>query len=84
MTRYTNVKVNISKWQREKLLRAIDVNCPAVSIRLSHEDLEGNDILAVTDLQAIKLDKALENGKGITIRMSSEQLKHNKNIEVVF
>ena len=84
MTRYTKIKVNISKGQKEKLQHAIKAGCPAVSIRLGHEDLEGDDILAVTDWQDKKLTKALENGKGITIRMSSKQLKHNKKTEVVF
>ena len=81
MTRYVNVKVNISEGQKEKLQHAIKAGCPAVSIRLGHEDLQGNDILAVTNSQAKKLAKAHENGKGITIRMSSSQLKHNKKIE---
>ena len=81
MTRYINVKVNISEWQKEKLQHAIKSNCSAVSICLAHEDLQGNDILAVTHSQANKLAKAHENGKGITIRMSSNQLKHNKKVE---
>ena len=81
MTRYVNVKVNISEGQKEKLQRAIKAACPAVSIRLSHEDLQGNDILAVNSSQVKKLAKAHENGKGITIRMSSSQLKHNTKIE---
>ena len=81
MTSYTNVKVNISEGQKEKLQHAIKAGCLAVSICLGHEDLEGDDILAVTDSQAKKFAKALENGKGITIRMSLKQLKHNKKIE---
>ena len=81
MTRYTNVKVNIWEGQKEKLQHAIKVGCPAVSIRLGHEDLEGNDILAVTNSQVKKLVKADENGRGITIRMSSNQLKHNMKTE---
>ena len=82
MTKYTNVKVNISDGRKEKLQHAIKVDCPAVSIRLGREDLEGNDILAVTNSQVKKLAKALENCKCITIRMSLKQLKHNKKIEV--
>ena len=81
MTTYTNVKVNISEGRKEKLQHAIKAGCPAVSIRLGHKDLQGNDILAVTNSQAKKLTKAHENGKGITIRMSSSQLKHNTKIE---
>ena len=53
MTMYTNVKkkVNISEGQKEKLQHAIKAGCPAVSIRLGHEYLEGNDILAVINSQ---------------------------------
>ena len=52
-----------------------------VSIRLGHEDLQGNDTLAITNSQAKKMTKAHENRKGITIRMTSKQLKHNTKIE---
>ena len=61
MARYTNIKVNISEGQKEKLQHAIKAGCPAVSIHLGHEDLQGNDILAVTNSQAKKLAKA-QNG----------------------
>ena len=44
MTRYTNVKVNISGGQKEKLQHANKAGCSAVSIRLHYKDLEGNDI----------------------------------------
>ena len=44
MTRYVNVRVNISEGQKEKLQHAIKASCLAVSIHLGHEDLEGNDI----------------------------------------
>ena len=81
MTRYMNTKVNISEGQKEKLQHAIEANCSAVSIRLGHEDLRGNDIIAITESQAKELAKAYENGKGIMIRMSSRQLKHNKKVE---
>ena len=81
MMRYINVKVNISEGQKEKLQHAIKAGCSAVSIRLGHEDLQGNDIIAITNSQAEKMTKAHENGKGITIRMTSKQLKHNTKIE---
>ena len=81
MTEYINVKVNISEGQKEKLQHAIKAGCPTVSIRLGHEDLQGNDIIAITSSQAKKIAKAHENGKGITIRMPSKQLKHNTKIE---
>ena len=81
MTKYTNVIVNISEGQKEKLQHAIKASCSAVSIRLGHKDLQGNDNIAVTNSPAKRLAKAHENGKGITIRMPSKQLKHNKKIE---
>ena len=81
MTQYINVKVKISEGQKEKLQHAVKENYPTVSIRLGHEDLKGNDIIAITKSQAKKLTKAHENGKGITITMSSKQLKHNTKIE---
>ena len=78
MTKYTNVKVNISEGQKEKLHHAIKAGFSATSIHLGHKDLQGNDIIAVSNSQAKKLAKSQENGKGITIRMTSNQLKHNK------
>ena len=81
MTKYINVKVNISEGQKEKLQHAIKANCSDVSICLGHEDLHGNDIIAVTNSQAKKITNAYKNGKGITIRMSSSQLKHKRKIE---
>ena len=81
MTQYINVKVKISEGQKEKLQHALKANCPTISIRLNHEDLNGNDILAVTRSQAKKMAKAYEDGKGITIRLTSKQLKHNMKTE---
>ena len=48
MTRYTNVKVNISERQKEKLQHTIKVGCSEVRIHLGNKDREGNDIFAVT------------------------------------
>ena len=81
MTQYINVKVNISEWQKEKLQHALKANCPTVTIRLDHEDLNGNDILAITKTQAKYLDKSREDGKSFIIRMTSKQLKHNMKVE---
>ena len=76
--RYVNAKVNISEGQKETLQHAIKVSCSVVCIRLGHEDLKGNDILAVTNSQAKKLAKAQENGKIITIRMTLKQQYENR------
>ena len=79
MAQYVNVKVKISEWQKEKLQHALKANCPTISIRLDHEDLNGNDILAVTKSQPKNLAKAHEDGKSFTVRMTSKQ--HNMKVE---
>ena len=45
---YTNVKVHISEGQKQKLQNVIQTGGP-VSIRLGHEDLNGEDILLLTN-----------------------------------
>ena len=81
MSQYINVKVKISEWQKEKLQHALKANCPTVTIRLDHEDLNGNDILAVTKSQAKNLAKAHEEGKSFTVKMTLKQIKHNMKVE---
>ena len=80
--RYVNVKVNISEGQKQKLQTALHVGGP-VSIRLGHEDLNGEDVglLALTKAQVTKITKAYQGGKGVTIKMSKSQLAHNKKVE---
>ena len=46
MSRYTNIKVNISEGQKDKIKRALEAGCDGVSIRLSHDDLRGEHVLA--------------------------------------
>ena len=75
-----NVKVNISEGQKQKLQSALHVGGP-VSIRLGHEDLNGEDVLALTKAQVTKITKAYQGGKGVTIKMSKSQLAHNKKVE---
>ena len=80
MDRYTDLKVNISEGQKQKLQHALQVGGP-ISIRLTYEDLIGNDELAVTNSQANKIRKAYEGGKGVIIKMSKAQLAHNLKFE---
>ncbi|WAR13726.1 hypothetical protein MAR_003831 [Mya arenaria] len=81
MSRYTNVKVNISEGLRKKLQTALSGAGGPVSIRLGYKDLNGDDILALTCSQVNKLAKAYKGGKGLTIKMSKSQLKHNMKVE---
>ena len=76
MSRYTNVKVNISQGQVDKIRRAAQTGEP-VSIRLAHSDLSGEHVLALTTTQVNKIKKAQKSGKGVTIKMSKTQIMHN-------
>ena len=81
MSRYTNIKVNISEGQKDKIKRALEAGCDGVSIRLSYDDLRGEHVLALTQAQINKMMKAFENGTGVTIKMSKTQLIHNAKVE---
>ena len=81
MTQYKNVNVNLSENQIQKLEHSISANCAATSIKLGKNDLEGEHTLKLTNSQFNKLQRAKEQGRGITIRMSSKQLKHNLKTE---
>ena len=77
MTQYKSVNVNLSENQINKLRQAINANCAATSIKLSYDDLDGDHTIFITNGQYNKLQNARDRGKGLTIRMSSKQLKHN-------
>ena len=77
MTQYKSVNVNLSDNQINKLRQAINANCAATSIKLGYDDLDGDHTIFITNGQYNKLQNARDRGKGLTIRMSSKQLKHN-------
>src|SRR6218665_495792 len=83
MSRYQNVKVNISEGQKDKIERALKAESE-VSIKLSHDDLKyGDYVLALTQEQINKMTKAYENGKGVTIKMSKTQIEYNKKVALL-
>jgi len=75
----TNVHVNISENQQQKLKHAVYTNSP-VSIRLGYEYLCGSDVLALTNSQLNRITKAFQNGKGIAIKMSEHQVEKRGQI----
>ena len=77
MTRYISTKVNLSGNQMQKIDKAIENDCAATSIKLGADDLDGNHPIFLTNAQHKKLQNARDRGKGLTIRMSSRQLKYN-------
>lgn len=80
MSRYQKYGVSISESQKDKIKSAIQ-NGEAVSIRLKHEDLQGDDVLALTNSQLNKIGKAHQEGKGVTIKLSKAQLQANIKVE---
>ena len=77
MTQYKSTKVNLTENQIEKLRQAINANCAATSIKIGADDLDGDHTIFLTNAQYNKLQNAKNRDKGLTIRMSSRQLKHN-------
>ena len=82
MSKYTNLKVNISEGQRKKLKSALENSIDQVSIHLySHDLMRGEDVLAVTKRQLNNMTKAFQNRKGVRLTMSPTQFKHNLTME---
>ncbi len=80
MVQYIDTKVHIGDSQKAKIEKAVE-DGTAVTIQFSHEDINGNDVIALTKTQVNKLAKAYQDGKGARIKLSATQLKHNKEME---
>ena len=76
MTQYISANVNLTDNQVQKLRQSINANCAATSIKIGADDLDGDHTIFLTKAQINKLEIG-DRGKGLTIRMSSRQLKHN-------
>ena len=81
MERYTNIKMRISEDQKDKLKEAFESNCESITIRFNFLDLDGEDVIALTNSQVDRLVEAYEEKKGMTIRMPKTQIAHNIKIE---
>ena len=81
MSQYINTNVNLTENQIQKLQQAVNANCAATSIKIGADDLDGDHTIFITNAQHKKLQNARDRGKGITIKMSSRQLKHNVKTE---
>ena len=77
MTQYIRANVNLTDNQVQNLRQSINANCAATSIKIGSDDLDGDHTIFLTKAQINKLENARDRGKGLTIRMSSKQLKHN-------
>ena len=80
MSKYKNIKLNISNGQLEKIKKAIEDGSEA-SLKLSHSDLNGEHVLAVTNTQLNRISKAYKKGTGVIINLSKSQLMYNSKIK---
>lgn len=80
MSRYQKYGVSISDGQKDNIRRAISAKV-GVSIQLSHKDLQGPDVLALTKTQLNKIAKAHQEGKGVVIKLSKAQVHANAKVE---
>ena len=78
MSRYKNIKVNISEGQKDKIKRVAQ-GIMGVNIGLS-----GEHILVLIGARINKLAKAYRVGTGVTIKMRKSQLHHNMKVESGF
>ena len=72
---YVRYKVNLSTGQKEKLTKALS-NKSAVTIPLTKGDLTGSDELMLIKTQLKRIQKALNNGTGVDLKISKTQIRH--------
>ena len=72
---YVNYAVNLSAGQKEKLAKALS-NKSAITIRLTKSDLTGSDELMLTKTQLKRIQKAMNNGTGVDLKISKTQMSH--------
>ena len=72
---YVEYGVKLSAGQKEKLAKALS-NKSAVTIRLTKGDLTGSDELMLTKTQLKRIQKAMNNGTGVDLKISKTQIRH--------
>ena len=81
MTKYINYKIHLSEGQKRKVKKSLS-NKEDITLKLSHADLAGeDDILALTKTQINRINKAINEGRGITISLSQTQIKYNTKMK---
>ena len=72
---YVKYGVNLSAGQKEKLAKALS-NKSAITIRLTKSDLTGHDELMLTRTQLKRIQKAMNNGTGVDLKINKTQIRH--------
>ena len=72
---YIKYAVNLSAGQKEKLAKALS-NKSAITIRLTKSDLTGSDGLMLTKTQLKRIQKTMNKGTGVDLKISKTQISH--------
>ena len=74
MTSYQKYNVNLTDGQKEKLMKYFQKRSP-MTLRLSHNQLSGNDELLLTNRQIRKIERSKIDGIGTDIEISINQMR---------
>ena len=74
MTSYFEYKVNLTDNQKRSLASAVNNRSP-LTLRIKHSNLTGNDELMLTKTQLKRIQKSLNNGTGVDIKISKTQIR---------
>ena len=74
MTTYHPYKIDLSRRQKKKLLKAIRSNC-AITLRLDQDQTTGIDELMLTTNQIKRIKKAVDLDTGVELRISKTQIR---------
>ena len=74
MTSYRKYNVNLKDGQKEKLRKYFQKRAP-MTLRFSHNQLNGNDELLLTNRQIRKIEKSKIDGTGTDIKISINQMR---------
>lgn len=76
MTTYYQWGLKISENQKEKLVQAYKKG-NIITLKLGYNDLEGDDLFGLTQTQLTKIENAIENKRGVVLKLSKMQVKEN-------
>ena len=74
MTQYFEYGVKLSDNQKRSLASAMNSKSP-LTLRIKHGNLTGNDELMLTKTQLKRIQKSLNNGTGVDIKISKTQIR---------
>ena len=74
MTTYFEYSVNLTDNQKRSLASAINNRTP-LTLRIKHSNLSGNDELMLTKTQLKRIQKSLNDGTGVDIKISKTQIR---------